>query len=96
MNDTVHPQYPPPRPSDIQVLGEGVVLHSGREPVGDLTPPTVTTFSLPASAEMAPAAHIVVWVVTQDGQLVSHAIAIPVNPLGRHEVSGMGWKVVAE
>ncbi|KAK4320554.1 hypothetical protein Pmani_008591 [Petrolisthes manimaculis] len=72
------------------VLGKGVVLHSGREPVGDLTPPTVTTFSLPASAEMAPAADIVVWVVTQDGQVVSHALAVPVNPLGRHEVS-IGW-----
>lgn len=72
------------------VMSEGVVVYSGREPVGDLTPPTITTFSLPASAEMAPAARILVWTVTQDGQLVSHAVAVPVNPLGRHEV-GIRW-----
>ncbi|XP_045132663.1 CD109 antigen-like [Portunus trituberculatus] len=72
------------------VISEGVLVYSGREPVGDLTPPTITTFALPASAEMAPAARIVVWTVTQDGQLVSHAIAVPVNPLGRHEV-GIRW-----
>ena len=54
--------------------------------MGDLTPPTITTFSLTASAEMAPAVRILVWTVTQDGQIVSHALAVPVNPLGRHEV----------
>ncbi|XP_050702984.1 LOW QUALITY PROTEIN: CD109 antigen-like [Eriocheir sinensis] len=72
------------------VMSEGAVVYSGREPVGDLTPPTVTTFSLPASAEMAPVARILVWTVTQDGQMVSHALAVPVNPLGRHEV-GIRW-----
>lgn len=66
------------------------MVYSGREPVGDLTPPTVTTFSLPASAEMTPAARILVWTVTQDGQVVSHALAVPVNPLGRHEVREEG------
>lgn len=71
-------------------MSEGVVVYSGREPVGDLTPPTVTTFSLPASAEMAPVARILVWTVTQDGQIVSHALAVPINPLGRHEVRRKG------
>nr|XP_045602144.1 CD109 antigen-like [Procambarus clarkii] len=72
------------------VLSQGVVIYSGREPVDGHALATVTTFSLPASTEMAPAAHIVVWVVTQDGQLVSHALVVPVNPLGRHKV-GIRW-----
>ncbi|XP_069194402.1 CD109 antigen isoform X2 [Procambarus clarkii] len=72
------------------VLSHGLVIYSGREPVDGHAMSTVTTFSLPASTEMAPAAHIVVWVVTQDGQLVSHALVVPVNPLGRHEV-GIRW-----
>ena len=35
---------------------------------------------------MAPVARIVVWAVADDGQLVAHALAVPVNPIGRHEV----------
>ncbi|KAK8743475.1 hypothetical protein OTU49_001098 [Cherax quadricarinatus] len=72
------------------VLAQGVVIYNGREPVKDKTLSTVTTFSLPASTEMTPAVNIVVWVVTQDGQLVSHALVVPVNPLGRHKV-GIRW-----
>ncbi|XP_069981512.1 CD109 antigen [Penaeus vannamei] len=72
------------------VMGKGVMVYSGREPVTDPGISTVTTFSLPASTEMAPVAHILVWAVTQDGQVVAHAIAVPVNPLGRHEV-GIRW-----
>lgn len=71
----------------MQVISKGVMVYSGREPVTAPGISTVTTFSLPASTEMAPVAHILVWAVTQDGQVVAHAIAVPVNPLGRHEVS---------
>lgn len=72
------------------VLSQGVVIYNGREPVTDPSIPTITTFSLPASTEMAPVAHIVVWVATYDGQIVAHALAVPVSPLGRHEV-GIRW-----
>ncbi|KAK8743670.1 hypothetical protein OTU49_001200, partial [Cherax quadricarinatus] len=68
------------------VLAQGVVIYSGRELVKDNGLSTITTFSLPASTEMTPAVHIVVWVVAKDGQLVSHALVVPVNPLGRHKV----------
>ncbi|KAG7158739.1 C-type lectin-like 8, partial [Homarus americanus] len=72
------------------VLSQGVVIYNGREPILDHSIPTVTTFSLPASTDMSPAANILVWVVTQDGQLVSHALLVPVDPLGRHKV-GIRW-----
>ena len=67
-------------------MTKGVIIHCGREPVTDINVPTVTTFSLPASSEMAPVTKILVWVIAQDGQLISHSVSIPVNPLGKHEV----------
>ncbi|XP_068231654.1 CD109 antigen-like [Palaemon carinicauda] len=72
------------------IMSKGVVIYSGRQPILDTSVPTVTTFSVPASTEMAPAAYIVAWVVAQDGQLVAHGVAVPVNPLGRHQV-GIRW-----
>ncbi|XP_047740620.1 CD109 antigen [Hyalella azteca] len=70
--------------------GSGVALYTDRTAVTDKNLPTVTTFAIPASTEMAPVARVTVWAVADDGQLVTHAIAIPVNPLGRHEV-GIRW-----
>ncbi|KAF2360648.1 Alpha-macroglobulin receptor-binding [Trinorchestia longiramus] len=72
------------------ITGGNVALHSDRQAVLDPGLPTVTTFSVTASTEMAPIARVLVWAVTVEGQLVSHAIAIPVNPLGGHEV-GIRW-----
>ncbi|XP_076035144.1 CD109 antigen-like [Oratosquilla oratoria] len=72
------------------VTAKGLLLYSAQEPVRDSNVPTVTTFSIPASTEMAPVVHVLVFVVAQDGQVVSDALAIPVNPLGQHEV-GIRW-----
>ncbi|KAB7495813.1 Antigen, partial [Armadillidium nasatum] len=68
------------------VVSNGLIVYSGREAVNDVSFPTVTTFSLPASAEMSPVAKILAWVVDSNEEIIAHSVSIPVNPLGRHEV----------
>ncbi|CAL4077776.1 unnamed protein product, partial [Meganyctiphanes norvegica] len=72
------------------VMSKGVMVYSSSEPVADPSSSGITTLSVPASTEMAPAANILVWAIAPDGELVSTALAIPVNPLGRHKV-GIRW-----
>ena len=48
---------------------------------------TVYTLSLPVSSEMAPTFKVLVYHVTEDGEVLSDAITLPVNGIGGENVS---------
>ncbi|KAB7501149.1 Antigen, partial [Armadillidium nasatum] len=72
------------------VVSNGLVVYSDRESINDIGYPTITTFSLPASSQMSPIVKILVWATDSNFEVLSHSIAIPVTPLGKHEV-GVRW-----
>ena len=75
---------PPPL---TQVTSKGLLLYASQE---QLRPPGVSvhTLSLPVSAQMAPTFKVLVYHVTDDGELLSDAITLPVDGIGSRHVSG--------
>ena len=46
--------------------------------------------------QMAPVARILVWAISEDGHVVSHGVAMPIDPLSRHKVSSYGLQELCE
>ncbi|XP_037085494.1 complement C3-like [Pollicipes pollicipes] len=65
------------------VLSKNLVIHGDRVPVEDTSGPTMKTLSLPVSAEMAPSFRILVYHVTDDGEVVTDSIQVPVEGINR-------------
>lgn len=76
-----------------QVTSKGLLLYSNQEYMDDSTGATVRTFSLPVSAEMAPTFRVVVYHVTEDGEVLADSIALPVDGISSGSVSISGWEV---
>lgn len=70
----------------LQVTSKGIVLQSGTETALGIVQ-TITTFSIPVSAEMAPALHAVVYHVTTEGEVLSDSIILPVDAINQKKVS---------
>ena len=67
------------------VLSKGIILLTGTQ----LSSPTVTTFSITLSAEMAPVATIVVYHVAKYGEVVADSLTFPVNGISRNNFTLM-------
>ena len=72
-----------------QVTSKGLLLYANQE---QLKPPgpSVHTLSLPVSAQMAPTFKVLVYHVTEDGEVLSDAITLPVDGIGSRNVSPAG------
>ena len=69
------------------MVSKNLVIHGDRVPVEDSSGPTVTTTSVPVSAEMAPSFRLVVYHVTEAGELVTDSVQVPVEGINRGRVS---------
>ena len=75
------------------MTSKGLLLYASQEyiaPTG--ASHTVYTLSLPVSAEMAPSFRVLVYHVTEDGEVLSDAITLPVEGIGSGTVSGGGGR----
>ncbi|XP_067144276.1 CD109 antigen-like [Centruroides vittatus] len=64
------------------VVSKGIILQMGSEKVAGLVK-SITTFVVPVSPEMAPSLSVLVYHVTNDGQLVADSMILPVNAVNR-------------
>lgn len=67
---------------DWLIISKGIILLTGDEVMED----SVFTMAIPLSAEMAPAATIVVWHVTQYGDISADSLTFPINGISRNKV----------
>lgn len=65
------------------VIAKGIILVTGDEVLQN----SVRSLAIPLSAEMAPAATVVVYHVGQYGEVVGDSITIPVNGVSRNKAS---------
>lgn len=64
------------------VMSKGIILLAGDETMQN----SIRTFAVPLSAEMAPAATIVVYQVGRYGDVVADSLTFPVNGISRNNV----------
>lgn len=64
------------------IISKGIVLLTGDEVMED----SVSTIAVPLSAEMAPAATVVVWHVMQNGDVTADSLTFPINGISRNKV----------
>jgi len=69
---------------DYILLSKGIILLTGQEVTHAST---IRTFAVTLSAEMAPAATIVVYHVGKFGDVVADSLTFPVNGISRNNVS---------
>ncbi|XP_037809897.1 CD109 antigen [Lucilia sericata] len=62
------------------IMSKGVILMNDRETITE----GIKTIAVVLSAEMAPVATIVVWKITQQGQIVADSLTFPVNGISRN------------
>uniref|UniRef100_A0A1A9WXK7 Thioester-containing protein 6 n=1 Tax=Glossina brevipalpis TaxID=37001 RepID=A0A1A9WXK7_9MUSC len=62
------------------IMSKGVILMNDRETIRE----GIRTIAVVLSAEMAPVATIVVWKITQQGQIVADSLTFPVNGISRN------------
>ncbi|XP_064537574.1 CD109 antigen [Drosophila montana] len=62
------------------IMSKGVILINDREPIIE----GIRTIAVVLSAEMAPVATLVVWKITQQGQVVADSLTFPVNGISRN------------
>ena len=77
-------------------MSKGLLLYANQETMTQ-TGRTVHTLSLPVSSEMAPTFKVLVYHVTEDGEVLSDAITLPVEGIGSGTVSeggGRRWRWV--
>ena len=67
------------------MTSKGLLLYANQEYM-DPTGGTVHTLSLPVSSEMAPTFKVLVYHVTEDGEVLSDAITLPVEGIGSRTV----------
>ena len=62
------------------VVSKGIVLLTGSQS----SSPSVTTLSIPLSAEMAPVSTVVIYHVAKYGEVVADSLTFPVNRISRN------------
>ncbi|KAM8717393.1 hypothetical protein ACLKA7_004140 [Drosophila subpalustris] len=62
------------------IMSKGVILINDRETITE----GIRTIAVVLSAEMAPMATLVVWKITQQGQVVADSLTFPVNGISRN------------
>ncbi|CAL4102803.1 unnamed protein product [Meganyctiphanes norvegica] len=67
------------------VMSKEMILYAGMEVVKDGA--SVKTLSLPISTEMAPAFKVVVYHVTQEREIITDVVTVPVDGISRHNVT---------
>lgn len=72
---------------DYIMLSKGMILLTGQEVTHAST---IKTFAVTLSAEMAPAATILVYHVGKFGDVVADSLTFPVNGISRNNVSSDG------
>lgn len=73
------------------VMSKGIILLAGDETMQN----SIRTFAVPLSAEMAPAATIVVYQVGRYGDVVADSLTFPVNGISRNNVRTISPPVCA-
>lgn len=69
---------------DYIVMSKGIILHSSQEIMTN----NIRTFAVTLSAEMAPAATVVVYTLARHGDIIADSLTFPVNGISRNNVSG--------
>ena len=69
------------------VMAKEMILYEGKEVMDKTSRASVKTLSVPVSAEMAPAFKIVVYTITQNNEIISDALTMPVDGISRHKVN---------
>ncbi|KAF6215686.1 hypothetical protein GE061_000017, partial [Apolygus lucorum] len=65
---------------DYLVMSKGIVLHSSQEIMTN----NIRTFAVTLSAEMAPAATVLVYTLARHGDIVADSLTFPVNGISRN------------
>lgn len=63
-----------------------MILYAGKEVLERSSRASVKTISVPVSSAMAPAFRIFVYHVTQNFEIISDSLTIPVDGISRHKV----------
>lgn len=64
-------------------MSKGIVLHSTQEIMTN----NIRTFAVTLSAEMAPAATVIVWTLARHGDVIADSLTFPVNGISRNNVN---------
>lgn len=70
----------------LQVMSKELILLAGKEVFDSTTHASIKTMSIPVSSEMAPAFTMVVYYFTQNDEVISDTITIPVDNISQHKV----------
>ncbi|KAF8776800.1 CD109 antigen like protein [Argiope bruennichi] len=68
------------------VIAKGIIVQSGTEKVSGMIH-SITTFSVPVSPEMAPVFHMVVYHITNDGEVFTDSVVLPVDAINKRKFS---------
>ncbi|XP_055943633.1 CD109 antigen-like [Argiope bruennichi] len=66
------------------VIAKGIIVQSGTEKVSGMIH-SITTFSVPVSPEMAPVFHMVVYHITNDGEVFTDSVVLPVDAINKRK-----------
>ncbi|KAK3858623.1 hypothetical protein Pcinc_035182 [Petrolisthes cinctipes] len=68
------------------VMAKEMILYAGQEVLDRTSRASVKTMSVPVSSAMAPAFRIFVYHITQNYEIISDSLTIPVDGISRHKV----------
>lgn len=68
---------------DYLVMAKGIILHASQEIMKN----NIRTFAVTLSAEMAPAATVLVYHIGRYGDIITDSLTFPVNGISRNNVS---------
>ncbi|KAL7646788.1 UNVERIFIED_CONTAM: hypothetical protein RMT77_002043 [Armadillidium vulgare] len=71
---------------DYMVMAKNMILYAARENIDSSSQASVKTISIPVSSEMAPSFTIVVYYMTQENEIISDSLTVPVDSISRHKV----------
>ncbi|KAB7502079.1 Antigen [Armadillidium nasatum] len=69
-----------------KVMAKNMILYASRENIDSSSQASVKTISIPVSSEMAPSFTIVVYYMTQENEIISDSLTVPVDSISRHKV----------
>lgn len=67
-------------------MAKNMILYAARENIDSSSQASVKTISIPVSSEMAPSFTIVVYYMTQENEIISDSLTVPVDSISRHKV----------
>ncbi|XP_042213472.1 CD109 antigen-like [Homarus americanus] len=68
------------------IMAKEMILYASKEELDRTSRSSVKTVSVPVSSEMAPAFKIIVYHLTQNYEIISDSLTVPVDGISRHKV----------